>query len=57
MVFKAITTCNPNPCGAHGTCIQAVPPNGPGILCNCENRWTGQYCDVNLDGKENDLFQ
>jgi hypothetical protein len=46
---QTITTCNPNPCGAHGTCIQAVPPNGPGILCNCENRWTGQYCDVNLD--------
>jgi len=45
---EIITTCNSNPCGTHGTCIQAVLPSGPAIFCNCENRWTGKYCDVSL---------
>jgi hypothetical protein len=45
----AITTCNPNPCGAHGTCQQAVlPTNALAVLCVCEAQWTGQYCDVNV---------
>jgi hypothetical protein len=43
-----VTTCTPNPCGAHGTCFQAVLPSGPVIICNCEAQWTGTYCETNL---------
>ncbi|CAF4517491.1 unnamed protein product [Rotaria sp. Silwood2] len=48
--LKAITTCDSNPCGAHGTCTQHILLTGLFVSCNCENRWTGKYCDVNLDG-------
>ncbi|CAF1211592.1 unnamed protein product [Adineta steineri] len=47
-IQDTIATCNPSPCGAHGTCLQAVLPNGPIIICNCEAQWTGKFCDVNL---------
>jgi hypothetical protein len=57
LFFKAITTCNPNPCGAHGTCQQAVlPTNALAVLCVCEAQWTGQYCDVNVAGRESFYF-
>jgi len=46
-----ITTCNSNPCGAHGTCLQAIlPTNTLAIFCRCEAQWTGKYCDSNLAG-------
>jgi Notch-like protein len=44
-----ITSCTQNPCGAHGVCIQAIAPNGPVVFCNCEDRWTGKFCDINMD--------
>jgi len=49
--FKAITTCDSNPCGAHGTCAQVILQSGQlTILCRCEPEWTGTYCDVNQTG-------
>jgi len=50
---NTVTTCTPNPCGAHGTCFQAVLPTGPIIHCNCEAQWTGKFCDTNVAGTAN----
>lgn len=47
----AVTQCNPNPCGAHGSCIAVNAPSGPLAFCSCENRWSGRFCDYNLDGE------
>jgi len=46
--FKDATTCDSNPCGAHGTCAQVILPTGAlSIFCRCEPEWTGTNCDVN----------
>jgi hypothetical protein len=50
------TTCNPSPCGAHGVCLEAILPTGPTAYCNCQDRWTGKYCDVNMDGRYHFFF-
>jgi hypothetical protein len=46
------TTCDPNPCGAYGTCEQIVlpAPTGLTIFCRCQADWTGKFCDVSLSG-------
>ncbi|CAF0732018.1 unnamed protein product [Adineta steineri] len=44
-----ISSCNPSPCGIHGTCFEVDLPIGLTAYCTCENRWTGKYCDVNID--------
>jgi hypothetical protein len=46
---EVTSSCDPNPCGTHGTCLQISEP----LIahCNCEDRWTGKYCDVNMDGR------
>jgi hypothetical protein len=50
--FKATNSCSPSPCGVHGSCIEAVAPGGTIIaVCNCENQWTGKFCDVNMAGR------
>ncbi|CAF3898924.1 unnamed protein product [Rotaria sp. Silwood2] len=41
--------CSFSPCGIHGTCMRINLPDGPMAYCNCEDRWTGKYCDVNID--------
>ena len=51
------SSCTPSPCGAHGTCISAVLPTGTLAVCNCEDRWTGKFCDVNMNGKKNLLLK
>ncbi len=48
---KVISSCNPSPCGAHGSCVDAVSSSGTIAYCNCENGWTGKFCDVNMDGR------
>ena len=48
--LTAPSTCDPNPCGVHGSCFQISPPTGLTVHCSCEERWTGKYCDVNMDG-------
>ncbi len=53
LFFKATpTTCDPNPCGAYGTCEQIVlpAPTGLTIFCRCQADWTGKFCDVSLSG-------
>ncbi len=50
--FKATSSCDLNPCGIHGSCVQAVlSPTETVAYCNCENLWTGRYCDVNMNGR------
>ena len=44
------TSCNPNPCGLHGTCAEATLGGSTVAICNCENDWTGKFCDVNMNG-------
>jgi hypothetical protein len=56
LFFKAATSCTPNPCGAHGTCFQAVLPTGPSIMCNCEAQWTGNFCETNIAGTGRDII-
>ncbi len=48
--LKAIISCDPNPCGIHGSCMQAILLSGPIPYCTCENGWTGKYCDVTVAG-------
>ncbi|CAF4489200.1 unnamed protein product [Rotaria socialis] len=44
-------TCDPSPCGTYGTCFLVNLPQGLIPYCACNDRWTGKYCDVNMDGK------
>jgi hypothetical protein len=46
---QTFSSCDPDPCGVHGTCFAISLPFGSTVYCNCEAQWTGKYCDVNTD--------
>ena len=53
LFFAVPSSCNPNPCGTHGTCLLLTSPNGPIAYCNCADGWSGKFCDMNIAGKLN----
>ncbi|UJR28908.1 hypothetical protein I4U23_010126 [Adineta vaga] len=50
-VRETPSSCNPSPCGNHGSCVEAIAPSGSIAYCNCEDQWTGRYCDVQISAQ------
>ena len=42
-IHTDVLDCTPTSCNSNGDCIEVV---GGGFVCDCEDGWGGEFCDV-----------